>query len=103
MVFLVFMALKVKPKTLAEFSKPFDYIRAKKLLKIIFFYLVFDVAFKKIFLAFFIFSEIFYVYEVYWDAVILYLSSISFQRVSGSNFPFPIIVIAPANPDINFV
>jgi hypothetical protein len=28
--FLVFMALKVKPKTLAELSKPFDHIRAKK-------------------------------------------------------------------------
>ena len=28
--FLVFMALKVKPTTLAEFSKPFDHIMAKK-------------------------------------------------------------------------
>jgi hypothetical protein len=27
------MALKVKPKTIAEFSKPFDYIRAKKGIK----------------------------------------------------------------------
>jgi hypothetical protein len=35
--FLVFMALKVKPKTLAEFSKPFDHIRAKKVIKILFF------------------------------------------------------------------
>ena len=31
--FLVFMVLKVKPKTLAEFSKPFEYIRAKKFIK----------------------------------------------------------------------
>ena len=60
--FLVFMALRVKPKTLAEFSKPFDHIMAKKIHKKSFFcYLVFDVAFKNIFLAFFIFSEIFYV------------------------------------------
>ena len=29
--FLVFMALKVKPIALPEFSKPFDHIRAKKL------------------------------------------------------------------------
>ena len=28
--FLVFMALKVKPKTLAEFLKPIYYVRAKK-------------------------------------------------------------------------
>jgi hypothetical protein len=32
-VFLVFMALKVKPKSLAEFSKPFDHVRAKKYIK----------------------------------------------------------------------
>ena len=31
--FLVFMALKVKLKTLAEFSKPFDHIMAKKYTK----------------------------------------------------------------------
>ena len=31
--FLVFMALKVKPKTMAEFSKPFDHIRAKKVIE----------------------------------------------------------------------
>ena len=59
--FLVFMAIKVKSKTLDEFSKPFDHIRAKKIIKNHFFYLVFHVAFTKILLAFFIFSEIFYV------------------------------------------
>ena len=31
--FLVFMAFKVKSKTLNEFSKPFDHIRAKKIIK----------------------------------------------------------------------
>ena len=31
------MALKVKPKTLAEFSEPFNHIRAKKIIKIHFF------------------------------------------------------------------
>ena len=31
--FSVFMALKVKQKTLAEFSKPFDHIMAKKYIK----------------------------------------------------------------------
>ena len=35
--FLVLMALKVKPTTLAEFSKPFDHIMAKKYIKNIFF------------------------------------------------------------------
>ena len=34
--FLVFMALKVKLKTLAEFSKPFDHIMAKKYIKNLF-------------------------------------------------------------------
>ena len=31
--FLVFMAFKVKPKTSNEFSKPFDHVRAKKIIK----------------------------------------------------------------------
>ena len=48
MVFLVFMALKVKPKTLAEFSKPFiwSYYGKKMYKKSFFCYLVFEVAFK---------------------------------------------------------
>ena len=57
--FLVFMALKVKPKTLAKFSKPFDHIMAKKYIKKSFFcYLVFDVAFKNFFGLFHFFWDI---------------------------------------------
>ena len=57
--FLVFMALKVKPTTLAEFSKPFDHIMAKKIHKKSFFcYLVFDVAFKIFFGLFHFFWDI---------------------------------------------
>ena len=58
--FLVFMALKVKLKTLAEFSKPFDYIMAKKYIKNLFFcYLVFEVAFKNFFWPFSFFLRYF--------------------------------------------
>ena len=90
--FLVFMALKVKLKTLAEFSKPFDHIMAKKYIKNHCFAIWSLMWPSKIFLAFFIYSEIYHVLEVYLDAIILYISSLSFQRVSGSNFSFPIIV-----------
>ena len=54
--FLVFMALKVKLKTLAEFSKLFDHIMAKKYIKNLFFTVWYLKWPSKIFLAFFIFS-----------------------------------------------
>ena len=44
------------------------------------------------FLVFLIFFEIFDALEVQWYAKILYLSSVSFQTVGESNFPFQFIV-----------
>ena len=60
--FLVFMALKVKPKTMAEFSKPFDHIRAKKVIENHFFLSGLWCGLQKNFLAFFNF---------FWDILCL--------------------------------
>ena len=57
---MVSMVLKVKPETLAKFSKPFDHIfKAKKDIRNYFFLSGLSCGLQKFFLAFFIFSEIF--------------------------------------------
>ena len=77
--FLVFMAFKVKPKTSNEFSKPFDHVRAKKIIKNHFFLSGLWCGLQKIF---------FGLFHFFWDILCL-------RSLLGCSNPIPKYNIIP--------